>query len=98
MLLSGIAFGVLQTATLAELLARAAPSQVDGASALWNGAYDAGLGIGGIAFGGLATAVGFSTAFVATAGVSTLVALLHLAASKGTVNAEAPSSFGQRIS
>ncbi|TRC71255.1 MFS transporter [Mesorhizobium sp. WSM4307] len=82
-LLSGIAFGVLQTATLAELLARAAPSQVDGAGALWNGAYDAGLGIGGIAFGGLATAVGFSTAFVATAGVFTLVALLHLATTKG---------------
>lgn len=68
MLLSGIAFGILQTASLAQLLARATASQVDGASALWNAAYDAGLGLGGFALGALATTSGYAAAFMITGG------------------------------
>ncbi|AZO28448.1 MAG: hypothetical protein EOQ30_18710 [Mesorhizobium sp.] len=78
MLLSGMAFGVLQSATVADILSRAAPSQADGAGALWNVAYDAGLGVGGLAVAALATSVGFSVAFVATAALFALVTLFAL--------------------
>ncbi|TGT74923.1 MFS transporter [bacterium M00.F.Ca.ET.159.01.1.1] len=78
MLLSGMAFGVLQSATVADVLSRAAPSQRDGAGALWNVAYDAGLGIGGLAVAALATSVGFSAAFAATAALFALVMLFAL--------------------
>jgi len=74
--LSGLAFGVLQAATLTQLLARATPSQVDGAGALWNGAYDAGLGIGGISFGALATGIGFDASFVLAGLALAVIAIL----------------------
>jgi predicted MFS family arabinose efflux permease len=66
MAVSGIAFGILQGATLAQLLRRVSPDQSDGASALWNGAYDAGLGVGGLAVGAVASAGGFTAAFIVT--------------------------------
>ncbi|MDP5277934.1 MFS transporter [Sphingomonas sp. DG1-23] len=66
MAISGIGFGVLQGATLTLLLRRASQAQTDGASALWNGAYDAGLGVGGLAVGAVATSTGFATAFIVT--------------------------------
>lgn len=73
MVLSGAAFGVLQTASLAQLLSRTTVTEVDGASALWNAAYDAGLGLGGFAIGILATTLGYSAAFAMTGvGVATL--------------------------
>ena len=74
MALSGTAFGILQSATLAQLLHRASPAQADGVSALWNGAYDAGLGVGGLAVGALATATGFAAAFAITAGALAAIA------------------------
>lgn len=67
MVIVGIAFGVLQSATLAQLLDRVSPSEIDGAGALWNGAYDGGFGVGGLAFGGLATVIGYAASFVVTA-------------------------------
>ncbi|WBY09342.1 MFS transporter [Sphingomonas sp. 7/4-4] len=77
MALSGVAFGVLQSASLAQLLSRAAPNQIDGASALWNAAYDAGLGLGGLAFGVLAATTGYAAAFVAAgAGLAALALLV----------------------
>jgi predicted MFS family arabinose efflux permease len=77
MAVSGIAFGVLQSASLAQLLQRATPAQADGASALWNAAYDAGLGIGGLAFGALASATGYAAAFLALgAGLAGLALLV----------------------
>lgn len=75
MAVSGIAFGVLQGATLAQLLGRASSEQADGASALWNGAYDAGLGVGGLAVGVLASATGFAAAFVLTGAALAVAAL-----------------------
>jgi predicted MFS family arabinose efflux permease len=66
MVFSGVAFGVLQSASLALLLARTTASQVDGASAVWNAAYDAGLGLGGFAVGVLATTSGYPSAFAIT--------------------------------
>jgi predicted MFS family arabinose efflux permease len=76
MTLSGIAFGVLQSASLAQLLYRAPPAQADGASALWNAAYDAGLGVGGIGLGALAAATGYGTAFVTGAVMLALFGLM----------------------
>lgn len=76
MAVSGIAFGVLQGATLAQLLGRASPAQADGASALWNGAYDAGLGVGGVAVGLLASATGFAAALVLTGAALAATALV----------------------
>jgi predicted MFS family arabinose efflux permease len=76
MALSGVAFGILQSASLAQLLSRAAPNQIDGASALWNAAYDAGLGVGGLAFGVLAATTGYTAAFIAAAAALAVLALL----------------------
>jgi predicted MFS family arabinose efflux permease len=76
MILSGSAFGILQGATLAELLARATPSTLDGAGALWNAAYDAGLGIGGLLLGLLAASAGYNSAFLITAAGLLIVALV----------------------
>jgi predicted MFS family arabinose efflux permease len=77
MALGGVAFGILQSASLAQLLNRAPPSQADGVSALWNAAYDAGLGVGGLAFGTLAATTGYATAFIASAaGLAALAVLI----------------------
>jgi predicted MFS family arabinose efflux permease len=72
----GCAFGILQSATLAQLLGRARPSEIDGAGALWNGAYDAGFGVGGLAFGGLATRLNYGASFTVTALGLTILACL----------------------
>lgn len=76
MTLSGIAFGIVQTASLAQLLERAPADQADGASALWNAAYDAGLGLGGFVLGTLAATSGYAAAFAITGGGIAAVALL----------------------
>jgi len=77
MALSGVAFGVLQSASLAQLLRRVPAAQADGASALWNAAYDAGLGAGGLALGALAATTGYAAAFViAAAGLAAAATLI----------------------
>jgi predicted MFS family arabinose efflux permease len=76
MILSGCAFGILQSATLAELLARAHPAQADGAGAVWNAAYDAGLGVGGLAIGMLAASTGYGGSFLMTSGGLAILALI----------------------
>lgn len=70
----GIGFGILQSASLAVLLQRCAPAEMDGASALWNAAYDAGLGVGGLAFGVLATTTSYPAAFLLAAATLSLLA------------------------
>ncbi len=72
MAISGIAFGVVQSASLSRLFASATPAQADVIGALWNGAYDAGLGVGGIALGGLAAVLGYPVSFL-VAGVALTV-------------------------
>lgn len=76
---SGVAFGILQSATLTQLLQRAAPTQADSVSAVWNAAYDAGLGVGGIGIGALAAAAGFAAAFaIAAIGFAAVACLIFL--------------------
>jgi predicted MFS family arabinose efflux permease len=55
----GAGFGVVQSATMAVLLARVQPSGYGVVSALWNLGYDAGYGIGAAGFGALVGATGF---------------------------------------
>ena len=70
MAVSGMAFGGLQSSSLAYMLERTDPTQVDSVSAAWNVAYDAGLGLGGVAFGMIAAGIGYGPAFaIAGAGI-----------------------------
>jgi MFS family permease len=68
-LLFGLGFGVAQNASLAVMYARVPASGYTTVSALWNAAYDAGMGVGAAGFGVLATATGYPVAFALTAAV-----------------------------
>jgi predicted MFS family arabinose efflux permease len=67
MVLFGAGFGVTQNATLALMFERVAASGYGTVSALWNLAYDAGLGLGAAGFGVLAARTGYPPAFAVTA-------------------------------
>ena len=66
-LLFGTGFGVLQNATLTLMYARVPVAGYGAVSAIWNGAYDLGMGAGAIAVGALVTMTGFSGAFLVVA-------------------------------
>ncbi|MBB4920333.1 MFS transporter [Streptosporangium saharense] len=68
-------FGIAQNATLALMYARVTASGYGTVTALWNFAYDAGMGVGAVAFGLIAQRTGYPLAFALTA-VLTLAALL----------------------
>ena len=74
MALFGAGFGVAQNASIAMMFDRVAPSGYGTVSAVWNLAYDAGLGIGAAVFGVVATQTGYPLAFLLT-GVVVLAAL-----------------------
>ncbi len=63
----GAGFGVVQSATMAVLLARVQPSGYGLVSALWNLGYDAGYGIGAAGFGALVGATGFQAGWAVLA-------------------------------
>jgi predicted MFS family arabinose efflux permease len=63
----GTGFGFLQNATLAMMYARSPRAGYGTVSALWNAAYDAGMGAGAIGIGLLAAHAGYSAAFLLTA-------------------------------
>ena len=65
--LFGIGFGVTQNSTLTLMYARVPASGYGTVSALWNFAYDAGMGVGAVGFGVLAGQTGYSLAFTLTA-------------------------------
>jgi predicted MFS family arabinose efflux permease len=74
-LIFGTGFGVAQNATLSLMYARAPGAAYTAVSALWNIAYDAGMGAGAAAFGLLAGQAGYALAFAVTA-VAMLTAVL----------------------
>lgn len=76
MLLFGAGFGVTQNASLTLMFNQVSPGGYGTVSALWNLAYDAGLGLGAVGFSVLATQTGYPAAFACTA----VVMLLALAA------------------
>jgi predicted MFS family arabinose efflux permease len=67
MVLFGAGFGVAQNASLALMFTRVPTSGYGTASALWNLAYDGGLGLGAAGFGVLAAHTGYPAAFGFTA-------------------------------
>ena len=71
----GAGFGLLQNATLALMYARSEPQGHGSVSAVWNAAYDAGMGAGAIGMGLLTAPLGYSGAFLLTAAL-VLLALI----------------------
>ena len=70
----GAGFGVAQNATLSLMYARVPESGYGTVSALWNLAYDAGMGLGAAGFGAVAAQTGYPASFTLT-GVLMLAAL-----------------------
>jgi MFS family permease len=71
----GIGFGIAQNATLSVMYSRIPASGYGTVSALWNLAYDGGMGVGAVGFGMVAGPTGYGAAFAVT-GVLMLVALV----------------------
>jgi MFS family permease len=63
----GAGFGIIQSATITLMYSRVPASGYGTVSALWNAAYDAGMGIGAVGFGAVAGLTGYPWAFVLTA-------------------------------
>ncbi len=74
-LLFGAGFGVSQSASLSVMLAGTPPSGYGAVSAMWNLAYDAGLGVGSLGFGLMAEWTGYAAGFAVIAVVTTLAAV-----------------------
>ncbi len=72
--LVGAGFGVAQNASLTLMFRSVTRSEFDAVSAVWNLAYDAGLGAGGAGFGVLVTGTGYGAGF-ALSGALIAVAL-----------------------
>jgi predicted MFS family arabinose efflux permease len=71
----GAGFGLLQNATLSLMYARTTRDGYDAISALWNAAYDAGMGAGAIGMGLVTGHLGYPVTFLLTAAL-VLVALV----------------------
>jgi predicted MFS family arabinose efflux permease len=63
----GAGFGITQSATLTLMYSRVPACGYGTVSALWNVAYDAGMGIGAVGFGAMAGLTGYPWAFALTA-------------------------------
>jgi predicted MFS family arabinose efflux permease len=64
--LTGLTFGAAQNVSLVCMFDRAAPAHYDAVSAIWNIAYDGGLGLGAAAFGFVLPPLGHQSAFMDT--------------------------------
>ncbi|HET9290607.1 MAG TPA: MFS transporter [Actinomycetes bacterium] len=69
MALFGSGFGVTQNATMTLMLNRVAPVGYGTVSAIWNLAFDLGIGVGAFGFGLVAAQTGYPAAFAVTAGL-----------------------------
>jgi predicted MFS family arabinose efflux permease len=74
-LLLGAGFGVAQNASLTLMFDRVTAAGYDMVSAVWNLAYDAGMGLGAAGFGAVAARTGYPGAFA----VTSILMLLALA-------------------
>ncbi len=70
--LFGIGFGVAQNVTLALMFERVPQSEFGRVSALWNLAYDGGMGVGAVGFGLVVGWAGYAAGFALTAAVLTV--------------------------
>jgi predicted MFS family arabinose efflux permease len=80
MAIFGAGFGLAQYASLTLLLDVGGPAGYDRASAIWNLAYDSGMGVGSGSFGLLVDSTGFSIGFAITAGALLAATVGELAA------------------
>jgi predicted MFS family arabinose efflux permease len=76
--LFGSGFGITQNASMTAMLNRVEPSGYGAVSAIWNLAYDLGLGVGAFGFGLVAARTGYPPAFAVTAAL-VLVAVVPVA-------------------
>ena len=79
----GAGFGLLQNASLTLMYARVPADGHTAVSAIWNAAYDAGMGVGAIGMGLVAGAIGYPGVFLLT-GLLTLTALLPAGRERAT--------------
>jgi MFS family permease len=93
--LVGAGFGAAQNASLTLMFAVVPRSEFDSVSALWNLAYDAGLGAGGAGLGLLASGTGYSAGFAIT-GALILALLAALWRSRYLVVATRDGGAGSR--
>lgn len=89
----GAGFGVTQSATLTLMYARVPASDYATVSALWNVAYDAGMGLGAVGFGTLVGLTGYPWAFALTA-LLMLTALVPAAAVRASGDPRRPVTTG----
>jgi MFS family permease len=80
----GAGFGITQNASLTLMFDRAPESGHSAVSALWNLAYDGGMGLGAAGFGILAAHTGYRVAFALTAAVLPAVLVAARARRPGT--------------
>ncbi|WP_229867001.1 MFS transporter [Streptomyces gelaticus] len=85
--LVGVSYGGLQNLTLVDAFAAVGPRSSGVASAVWNIGFDAGMGLGALLVGHLATGTSFSLALLATAALSLATLPLALARRRGTAPA-----------
>ena len=71
----GLGFGVTQNVTQTVMYDRVPESAYGASSALWNLAYDGGMGLGAAGFGALAIRTGYPAAFALTAALMSAVLL-----------------------
>jgi predicted MFS family arabinose efflux permease len=76
MFLFGIGFGAAQNVSLSLMFSRASRADFGQVSAVWNLAYDSGVGVGAIGFGLLVRPLGYPAAFGLTAAVLFLSVIL----------------------
>ncbi len=89
----GVGFGLLQNATLTLMYTRVSSSRYGMVSAIWNAAYDAGMGAGAIGVGILVPHTGYPAAFLVTA-LLVLPALLVVRPGRGQ-DGDASSRYGR---
>ena len=71
--LFGAGFGITQNASQTVMYDRVPESGYSAVSALWNLAYDGGMGLGAAGFGLLVTGIGYPAAFALTAAILPVV-------------------------
>jgi MFS family permease len=71
----GVGFGLLQNASLALMYARVPQNGYSAVSAIWNAAYDAGMGVGALGIGLVVGFTGYPVAFLSAAALAVLALL-----------------------
>ncbi|TDD33756.1 MFS transporter [Actinomadura sp. KC06] len=88
MVLFGVGFGLTGNASMAVMLDRVPSSSYGTVSALWNVAYDVGIGVGATGFGFAAVHTGYPAAFGLTAALMLLPLLVGTGGARRRARAE----------